>query len=504
MTTANAPERPVDIRLVPAALTAWAVTAAGIVWPGLVPWAVVLVACVLTWVPTRRGAVRMGAAGVAAVAVMGAAFGVVVALRSAEVRHHPIAERYGDRAVVTITVTESPRAVGRGRMMFRAALREVDGIPSSGMVIVFAPVSEFTGLAAGRPATFTARIGRPLRADLTVAVLTAAGRPTLGETPAVRRLARHVRDRFSAAARRVLPAEQAAMLPALVLGDTSAVTATTAAAFKISGLTHLTAVSGANVTIVCGAALLSAALVGPRPAAGLALTVLIAFVIVVEPSASVLRAAVMGGIGLFAVVSHRRRQAIPVLCSAVIALMMVAPQLAVDVGFALSVVATAALVVIAPGWSRRLIDRGWPKPLADAVCIAAAAQAVTAPLVAGISGNVSVFAVLANVLVGAVIPPITLIGTAAAALSAVCAPVAELMIRFTGPELWWLLVVADRIAALPDATVPVPAGVPGMVVVAAATVAVIVCWRWRWGRNLSVAALCALLAWTVSGIVGSA
>lgn len=504
MATADARERPVDVRLVPAALTAWAVTAAGIVWPGLVPCAVVLVACAITGLLTRSGAVRVGVAGVAAVAVMGAAFGVVVALRSAEVRHHPITERYGDRATVTIAATESPRSLGRGRMMFRAGLCEVDGTPSAGMVLVFAPVSEFATLVVGRPATFTARIGRPLRADLTVAVLTATGRPTMGETPAVRRLAGHVRDRFSAAARRVLPADQAAMLPALVLGDTSAVTATTAAAFKVSGLTHLTAVSGANVTIVCGAALLSAALVGPRPAAALALVVLIAFVIVVEPSASVLRAAVMGGIGLFAVVSHRRRQAIPVLSSAVIALMMVAPQLAVDVGFALSVVATAALVVIAPGWSRRLVGWGWPKPLADAVCIAAAAQAVTAPLVAGISGNVSVFAVMANVLVGAVIPPITLIGTAAAALSAICAPLAELMIRFTGPELWWLLVVAERIAALPDATVPVPAGAPGMALVATVTIAVIVTWRWRWGRSLSVAGLCCLLAWTVSGIVGSA
>jgi len=66
--------------------------------------------------------------------------------------------------------------------------------------------------------------------------------------------------------------------------------------FRIAGLTHLTAVSGANVTIVCAAALLAAALVGPRLAALLALAVLIGFVVVVEPSASVLRAAVMGGV----------------------------------------------------------------------------------------------------------------------------------------------------------------------------------------------------------------
>ena len=64
-----------------------------------------------------------------------------------------------------------------------------------------------------------------------------------------------------------------------------------------------------------------------------------------------------------------------------------APELAVDVGFALSVSATAALVVIAPVWSRRLVGRGWPKPLADAVSVAVAAQLVTAPLVAGDIGH---------------------------------------------------------------------------------------------------------------------
>ena len=76
------------------------------------------------------------------------------------------------------------------------------------------------------------------------------------------------------------------------------------------------------------------------------------------------------------------------LSASVIVLMIAAPELAVDVGFALSVSATAALVVIAPVWSRRLVGRGWPKPLADAVSVAVAAQLVTAPLVAGISGSV--------------------------------------------------------------------------------------------------------------------
>lgn len=164
----------------------------------------------------------------------------------------------------------------------------------------------------------------------------------------MQRAAARVRADFAEAARTVLPADQAAMLPALVLGDTAALTGATTSEFRAAGLTHLTAVSGANVTIVCGAVLLTASLVGPRIAVALAALALTAFVVVVQPSASVLRAAVMGAIALFAVVSRRRRQAIPALSASVLVLMTAAPELAVDVGFALSVSATAALVVIAP------------------------------------------------------------------------------------------------------------------------------------------------------------
>ncbi|MCF6390112.1 ComEC/Rec2 family competence protein [Mycobacterium sp. MBM] len=482
------------------------VTAAGICWSPWVLAATAVGAVGVTAVAGRwcagRG-IRLGAAGVAAVAVIGTAFGMSIGIRAHEARHHPITARHGSVATVGVVATESPRSLGQGRIMFRAGLRDLDGAAMSGMVLVFAPVTDFAELSVGRPASFRARIARPLRPDLSVAVLTAIGEPTLGAVPAVRRLSGRIRTDFAEAAREVLPAEQSAMLPALVLGDMSAVTATTADDFKIAGLTHLTAVSGANVTIVCGTALLSAALVGPRWAALLALAVLIGFVIVVEPSASVLRAAVMGGIALLAVLTHRRRQAIPVLSASVIALMAVTPQLAVDAGFALSVTATAALVVIAPRWTARLVARGWPEPVAAAASIALAAQLVTAPLIAGISGRFGVLAVLANLLVAAVIPPITVIGTAAAALSAFLPAPAGMLIRFTGPELWWLLTVADRIAAVPGASISIPSGVVGMALVAGVTAALMLSWRSPRGRAVCAAAACGVLAWTLSGIVGA-
>ena len=409
-----------DLRLVPAALTSWLITAAGILWPiGVVLTGLCLVAAAVSALGHRRLArVEMRAVNtaIAAAALVGVGFGAAVTLRDNAVRDHPVTHAIGTVTEVTVLVTESPRSLGSARMLIRADLRLLKEVETTGRVVIFASGRDFGEVAAGQSVRFRARIGAPTRRDLTVAVLTAAGRPTIGPATAVQRAAHAVRSRLATTAREVLPADQAAMLPALVLGDTSALTPEVTAEFRAAGLTHLTAVSGANVTIVCGAVLLCAAVVGPRIAVALAAAVLVAFVIVVQPTPSVLRAAVMGAITLLAIVSSRRRQAIPALSATVIGLMAVAPHLAVDIGFALSVSATAALVVLAPVWSRRLVAGGWPKPVADAVCVAVAAQMVTAPLIAGVSGSLSLVAVAANLLVAVVIAPITVLGTAAAAV----------------------------------------------------------------------------------------
>ncbi|HTY28300.1 MAG TPA: ComEC/Rec2 family competence protein, partial [Mycobacterium sp.] len=250
------PAARLDLRLVPAALTAWIITAAGIVWPiGSALAAACAVAAagwaaLVWWRGAVNPAIRTGAAAVIGTALVGVGFGLAVGLRSAAVREHPIAHRFGTTASLTVTPTESPRPLGNGRLMFRADLNRVGDAETSGRVVVFAPGLGFGELSAGQPARFRARIGRPTRHDLTVAVLTATGEPVLGQASALQRAARTVRARFVAAALKVLPSDQAVMLPGLVLGDTSAVAPSTTAQFRTAGLTHLTAVSGANVTIV--------------------------------------------------------------------------------------------------------------------------------------------------------------------------------------------------------------------------------------------------------------
>ena len=170
--------------------------------------------------------------GVIAVGVVGAGFGFAIALRANAVARHPITAAFGTAAQVAVTPTESALSLGRGRLMFRATLQQLEDDTISGRVVVFAPARDFSAVMVGQPVRFRARITRPTRRDLTVAVVNAIGAPTMGHAGPVHRSAYAVRAAFAATARHVLPADQAAMLPALVLGDTSAVTMMTSQEFR--------------------------------------------------------------------------------------------------------------------------------------------------------------------------------------------------------------------------------------------------------------------------------
>jgi competence protein ComEC len=93
------------------------------------------------------------------------------------------------------------------------------------------------------------------------------------------------------------------------------------------------------------------------------------------------------------------------------------------------------------------------------------------------------------------------LGSAAAALCLFWRAGAQLLIRFTGPELWWLLRIAHTAAGVPGASVPVPSGLSGVVAVGAGGLLAVLSWRWRWFRAAAALAACTLLAWSLSGLL---
>jgi competence protein ComEC len=364
-------------------------------------------------------------------------------------------------------------------------------------VLFFGPADEWRRVLPGQQVRVRVGLSPPERGDDVVAVVSARGPPTLvGEPGVLQRMAGELRAGLSNSAQRVLDPAPAGLLPGLAVGDTRTMDPVLAEDFRRAGLAHLTAVSGANVAIVLAGVLrpLRRRAVDRRAQAVLAGLALAGFVVLAGPGASVVRAAAMGAVTLLALASGRPRAAVPALGAAVCVLLLLDPGLARDPGFALSVAATAGIVLLAPAWSRRLRQRGcWPV-LADALAVSAAAGTVTAPIVAGLSGSVSLVSLPANLLAAPAVPAATVLGLIAMLVSAVVPPVGDALVWTAGWPTRWLVLVAERAAELPDGAVGWPAGTPGAALL---TVLLLVTgwalWRFRRLRPLVMAAVLGLV-----------
>jgi competence protein ComEC len=502
-----------DLRLVPAALGSWAAVLAGlwVGWVAAVVFAVggALVAAVGAVAPYRRWAPWLARASAALLAA-GAATSATALVTAAQAHHagtHPLREAAAASAAATIRVkiTDDPRPLrqpgyagrpgGAERYAVAAELSEATVAGQTwrggGRVLLLAPADGWPDLLPGQRVTAEGLLAPPARKDLTVTVLQVRGPPRdVGPPPWWQRAAGTVRDGLRQTAA-VLPPRQAGLLPGLVVGDTRALPPEVTEEFRVAGLSHLTAVSGTNLAIVCGAVLvlLRTLRVGPRTAAVLAGAALVGFVVLARPSPSVLRAAVMGGITLLALLLGRGRSALPALAVAVLGLLIVDPELGVEPGFALSVLATTALVVVAPRWSAALRERGVPAGVAEALTVPVAAHLATAPLVAALSGQISLVAVVANLLSAPAVAPATVLGALAAVLSPLNGGAAELVVRLAGPFVGLLVAVGHQCAVLPGAAVHWPAGATGGLLLAGVVIMALVLLRLRRLRSLLAAAL---------------
>nr|WP_281728337.1 ComEC/Rec2 family competence protein [Cellulomonas denverensis] len=270
---------------------------------------------------------------------------------------------------------------------------------------------------------------------------------------------------------RDLPGDAGALLPGVTVGDTSGV-GDLDAAMKGSGLAHITAVSGAHFSMVGTAVLLVSSWCGvPRRWRWLPVTaVSIGFVVLVGPGPTVVRAALMGGVGVLGVAVGRPSRAVPALCVAVLGLLVADPWLCADLGFLLSVVATAGIALVAAplaaAWPGRL-----PAGVALALAVPVAAQAACAPVILLLDPAVAVYAVPANVIAAPAVGPATLGGLAAACFAGWCPPVAEAAAAIAGAACWWIGTVARVAVALPGARLSWLSGWPGLVLLAVATAA---------------------------------
>jgi competence protein ComEC len=318
------------------------------------------------------------------------------------------------------------------------------------------------------------RLSPPRPGDTVAAALSMRGPPVVLSGPSrLQQIAGSLRAGLRQASSR-LPEPERGLLPALVDGDISGLSPTVVNDFKVAGMTHLTAASGANCAIVIGSVLMIVRRTGLRWV-GRVLAMVLAigcFVVIARPSPSVLRSAAMASVAALALVCGRPRAAVPALAGAVTVLLLTDPDLAISAGFALSVAATGGLLILTPRWADRF-RRRLPGPIADALAIALAAQVVCTPIIVALSGSVSLVAVPANMLAELAVPGATVLGALATIAAPFSITVARVLALPAGWCCWWLIHVARVGAALPGGQLTWWGGWPGAAAVGGGLILVV-------------------------------
>lgn len=506
------PPPPVDLRLIPAALAIWSGALIALLIPNISWWVGALALLAGLVVGALRFRCWLGWLVVPGTLLAAIA---VTSLQLGQLANEPLnyaAER-GSWAALSVTVAGFPQAVDPGfvapdngtwaaaeqdQSRWRVMVAVDDAIVAGRSwqpqiaLTVYGQGRAWSRVTPGQVIKLSGRLGQQTMGPVEQIILRARDPPVpVAAPPWWNSVAATIREHLSANAS-LLDVDAAGLLPGLVVGDTSGVSDQLDADAKATGITHLLAVSGSHFAILCGIVVVILRRFGPRCAALGGLATLLGLVILVGPQPSVLRAAVMGGIGMLALLTGRNRSCVPALATAVIVLLFVEPTLAVSAGFSLSVLATAGLILIAPAWSTALQHRGIPRGWADILAVPVVAQIVTMPVIVLISGSISIVGVLANLLVAPVVAPALVLGVLCAVTGPWWSAGSELLAHATGPTLSWIAFVAHRLARWPDATVPWPGTPAGATILAGVTVGIVMLLRYHRFR--------ALLAAVVAGV----
>jgi competence protein ComEC len=495
---------PLDVRLLPAAVTVWLVTTVGLGWTtgrALAGAAfLVLAGGALALLPDRPpgGPRRAAARMIAASLVIGAGALAVAGLRTGAVQAGPIPElaREGAQVDVTGTIMRDP-IPGSGpfgpRTVVTISVIRVEGrgLTTTGRspILVLADGS-WQDVQLGDRVSASGRLTEAHGVDLAAVLLADAAPVVEARAGWAWRGVAGVRAAIWDAVEPVSQPQQA-LIPALVDGDDSQIPDDMIGDFQETGLTHVLAVSGSNLTLVLGFVLLVARWVGVRGRwlAAVGMLTVVFFVLLARPEPSVLRAAAMGVVGLVALSAGSRARAMRLLCVAVLALLLFDPWLARSVGFLLSSLATAGIVLLAPGW-RDALSRWMPRVIAEAIAVPMAAQVACTPVIAAISGRVSIVAVVANLAAAPAVGPTTVLGLIAGCVDLVSRPLGRACGWGAGFPSWWIVEVARTGASLRGASIGWDASTLGLCSLTVLCLSIV----WMMPRVLGRPVVCAVLA----------
>ena len=250
----------------------------------------------------------------------------------------------------------------------------------------------------------------------------------------------------------IFPEPEAALLAGILLGDDNGMPAALQQAYVNTGTAHIIAISGFNIAIIAGLfVLLFGRLLGERKGAIVAVIGILVYTVLVGATVSVVRAAIMGGLAIFARQTGRRQNGLNTLAFTGGVMAAVTPNVLWDVGFQLSFAATLGMILYAGAfqdWFTGLLARRMPsasvRKVAGAVgayiLFTLAAQLTTLPIIAYQFGRISLVSLLANPFILPVQPAVEVLSGLALLLSLVYLPLGKL----AGWLAWPFAAYTDR------------------------------------------------------------
>ena len=264
-----------------------------------------------------------------------------------------------------------------------------------------------------------------------------------------------LRSVLAAPLQAALPEPDASIAVGTLLGGRGTLPREVTNTFARTGTTHLLAASGFNITLAATALVAALRPFGARPAAAGGIAAAVAFAAVAGLGPSIVRAALMAAVASAGTLLGRPSQGVNALGASVIALLFAAPAAVSDVGFLLSVSATAGLLLFARPLEGRLRGPAW---LRAQLATTGAATFASLPISAEVFGRVPIVSPLANLAVAPLVAPLMTATAVAMGAGALAPPLAL-------PPAWLafalaraLRAVVEALAALPFASVALPHG----------------------------------------------
>lgn len=213
-------------------------------------------------------------------------------------------------------------------------------------------------------------------------------------------VALEVRDTFDDATRQALSEPAASLGIGILVGQKTDLPSDFTDALKIAGLTHIVVASGYNLTILVRFARRLLSRVSRYQAAAWAIVLILGFMAITGWSASMTRAGLVAGLSLWAWYYGRKIHPITLLLiTAAVTAMVYPPYAWNDVGWALSFAAFAGVIILAPLLHAYFYDDKKPSVIGQVLLETLAAQIATMPIMLGVFGQLSIVALLSNLMI---------------------------------------------------------------------------------------------------------